>query len=166
MMAKVALQASTQTSPKSWLLAFCLSLLPAFLATPSVFWLLCNSFAVVGIFMFVGLLRHRGTFNAADKALKVLPRCLMFIWVPILLAMMDNPMVITQQIWGYPLYALMGLAVVVILRAGNAVKPLAILLSWWVFIILFNGVSQLALGMDMLNRPFNTQQVTSFFTTA
>jgi hypothetical protein len=46
--------------------------------------------------------------------------------------MIDNPIVITQQIWGYPLYALMGLAVVVILRAGNAVKPLAILLSWLV----------------------------------
>lgn len=165
MMAKVALQASTQTSPKSWLLAFCLSLLPAFLSTPSVFWLLCNSLAVLGIFMLVGLLRHRGTFNAADKALQVLPRCLIFIWCPILLAMIDNPIVITQQIWGYPLYALMSLAVVVMLRAGDAVKPLAILLSWLVGIILFNGVSQIALGMDMFHRPLNTQQVTSFFTT-
>ena len=163
-MAKVALQASTQISPKSWLLAFCLSLLPAFLVTPSVFWLLCNSLAVLGIFMLLGLLRHRGTFNAADKALQVLPRCLMFIWCPILFALIDNPIVISQQIWGYPLYALMALAAVVILRSGNAVKPLAILLSWLSGIMLFNGVSQLALGMDMLNRPFNTQQVTSFFT--
>ena len=165
-MAKVALQASTQISPKSWLLAFCLSLLPAFLVTPSVFWLLCNSLAVLGIFMLLGLLRHRGTFNAADKALQVLPRCLMFIWCPILFALIDNPIVISQQIWGYPLYALMALAAVVILRSGNAVKPLAILLSWLSGIMLFNGVSQLALGMDMLNRPFNTQQVTSFFSTA
>ncbi len=162
-MAKVALQASTQISPKSWLLAFCLSLLPAFLVTPSVFWLLCNSLAVLGIFMLLGLLRHRGTFNTADKALQVLPRCLIFIWCPILFALVDSPIVISQQIWGYPLYALMALAAVVILRSGNAVKPLAILLSWLSGIMLFNGVSQLALGMDMLNRPFNTQQVTSFF---
>jgi O-antigen ligase len=165
MMAKVALQASTQISPKSWLLAFCLSLLPAFLATPSVFWLLCNSLAVLGIFMLVGLLRHRNSFNTADKALQVLPRCLLFIWCPILFAMIDNPITISQQIWGYPLYALMALAALVILRSANTVKPLAILLSWLSGVVLFNGVSQLALGMDMLNRPFNTQQVTSFFTT-
>ena len=46
---------------------------------------------------------------------------------------------ITQQIWGYPLYALTSLAVVVMLRAGDAVKPLAILLSWLVGIILKIG---------------------------
>jgi hypothetical protein len=41
--------------------------------------------------------------------------------------MIDNPIVISQQIWGYPLYALMGLAVVVMLRVQ------VMLLSLWLF---------------------------------
>ena len=153
-------------TPKTWLLAFALSTPIMLLPFGRSFMLPLGIFAIFGLLILFGLLRHRDTFNTADNALTVLPRCFLFIWCPILVAMIDNPIVITQQIWGYPLYALMGLAVVVMLRAGNAVRALAILLSWLSGIMLFNGVSQLALGMDMLNRPFNTQQVTSFFSTA
>lgn len=152
-------------TPKTWLLAFALSTPIMLLPFGRSFMLPLGIFAIFGLLILFGLLRHRDTFNTADNALTVLPRCFLFIWCPILVAMIDNPIVITQQIWGYPLYALMGLAVVVMLRAGNAVRALAILLSWLVVILLFNGVSQLALGIDMFHRPLNTQQATSFFTT-
>lgn len=148
-----------------WLLAFALSTPIILLPFARAFIAPLGILAVIGLFMFIGLLRHRGTFNSDDRALQVLPRVFLFIWCPILLAMIDSAVVINQQIWIYPLYALMALAVVIMLRVDNAVKPLAILLSWLVGISLFNGLSQIALGMDMLNRPFNSQQVTSFFTT-
>lgn len=162
-MAKVAPKAPIQTPPKAWLLAFALSLLPVAVTMPSLFWLLCNGLAVLGVFMLLGLLRHRGTFNSADKALQVLPRFMLFIWLPILLALIDSPIILSKQIWIYPLCGVMGLAVLVLLRVTPAVKPLAILLSWFVCISLFNGLAQLGLDVDMLNRPFIDEEATSFF---
>lgn len=162
---KAKVQTVQPVTASMWLLAFALSTPILLLPFSGVFIAPLGILAVIGLFMFIGLLRHRGTFNSEDKALQILPRVFLFIWLPILLAMIDSPVLIAQQIWLYPVYVLMALAVVVMLRVGNTIKPLAILLSWLVGICLFNGVSQIALGMDMLNRPFNSQQVTSFFTT-
>jgi O-antigen ligase len=119
--------------------------------------------AIIGLFMLFGLLQHRGTFNSADNALTVLPRCLLFIWLPMLISLIDAeyPQQVLKVVGLYPVYGLMALAVVVLLRANSILRPLAILLSWIVCIWAFDGVAQTLLGIDMFNIPLDRAGVDS-----
>lgn len=148
-------QQATVTSPPSWLLALALSspviLLPclSFYQWPIVL------LAVLGFFMLIGLLRQRRTFNAEDKVLQVLPRCILFVLLPMLLSSVDavSPIqTLTASAW-YAVYGLMALAVAVLLRANVAFKQLLIVLSVLICLCAFNGVAQIAVGLDMFNNP-------------
>ena len=120
--------------------------------------------------MLIGLLRHRNTYNGDDKALQVLPRCFLFIWFPMLISCIDASA--TEQalkVTGlYLSYGLAALAVAVLLRAQAAFKQVAILLSIIIGIWAFNGVAQVALGIDMLNKPLVDPEgyANSFFATS
>jgi hypothetical protein len=81
--------------------------------------------------MLIGLLRHRQTYNGEDKALQVLPRCFLFIWLPMLISCIDAS--IPEQALkstGLYFYGLAALAVAVLLRAKAAFKQVAILLKY------------------------------------
>jgi O-antigen ligase len=117
--------------------------------------------AVIGLVMLVGLLRHRGTFNSEDKALQVLPRVFLFIWLPMLISLIDAeyPKQVLKAVQLYPLYGLMALAVVVLLRATPVIKQTAIIMSWIVGVWAFDGVAQTLLGIDMFNIPLMRENV-------
>ncbi|MCB1660364.1 MAG: hypothetical protein KDI39_19245, partial [Pseudomonadales bacterium] len=138
-----------------WLLAFALSTPIILLPFARAFIAPLGILAVIGLFMLIGLLRHRGTFNSDDKALQVLPRVFLFIWMPMLISLIDAeyPKQALKAVQLYPLYALMALAVVVLLRATPVVKQTAIILSWIVGVWAFDGVAQTLLGFDMFNIP-------------
>ena len=144
-------------TPKTWLLAFALSTPIMLLPFARSFMLPLGILALLGVFMLFGLLLHRGTFNSEDKALQVLPRVWLFIWLPMLISVIDTEF--SQQVLKvvglYPLYGLMALAVVVLLRAHSAVKQVAVILSWIVGVWAFDGVAQTLLGIDMFNIPLD-----------
>lgn len=146
-----------------WLLALALSTPILLLPFSRAFIVPLGILAVIGLFMFIGLLRHRGTFNSEDKALQVLPRVFLFIWLPMLISLIDAeyPKQVLKVIELYPAYTLMALAVIVILRANNVLKPLAIIMSWIVCVWAFDGVAQAALGIDMFNIPLEREGVDS-----
>lgn len=148
-------------TPKIWLLAFALSLPVMLLPFARSFMLPLGIFAILGLFMLFGLLRHRDTFNTADNALTVLPRCFLFIWLPMLISLIDAqyPQVVLKAVVLYPLYGLMALAVVVMLRANLAIKQVAIVLSVIVCIWAFDGVAQTLIGVDMFNIPLDREGV-------
>ena len=153
-----------------WLLALALSLPVILLPNAHLFSLSFGVLAILGVFMLIGLLRHRNTYNGDDKALQVLPRCFLFIWFPMLISCIDASA--TEQalkVTGlYLSYGLAALAVAVLLRAQAAFKQVAILLSIVVCIWAFNGVAQVALGIDMLNKPLVDPEgyANSFFATS
>ena len=153
-----------------WLLALALSLPVILLPNAHLFSLSFGVLAILGVFMLIGLLRHRNTYNGDDKALQVLPRCFLFIWLPMLISCIDasateQALKVTGLYLGYGLAAL---AVAVLLRAQAAFKQVAILLSIVVCIWAFNGVAQVALGIDMLNKPLVDPEgyANSFFATS
>ena len=153
-----------------WLLALALSLPVILLPNAHLFSLSFGVLAILGVFMLIGLLRHRNTYNGDDKALQVLPRCFLFIWFPMLISCIDasateQALKVTGLYLGYGLAAL---AVAVLLRAQAAFKQVAILLSIVVCIWAFNGVAQVALGIDMLNKPLVDPEgyANSFFATS
>lgn len=150
-------QPINQATPKMWLLAFALSLPIMLLPFSRSFMLPLGAFAIIGLFMLFGLLRHRDTFNMDDNALRVLPRCFLFIWLPMLISLIDAqyPQQVLKAVALYPLYGLMALAVVVLLRAHAAIKQVAIILSWIVGVWAFDGVAQTLLGVDMFNIPLD-----------
>ena len=153
-----------------WLLALALSMPVILLPSSRLFMLLFGVLAILGVFMLIGLLRHRNTYNGDDKALQVLPRCFLFIWFPMLISCIDASA--TEQalkVTGlYLSYGLAALAVAVLLRAQAAFKQVAILLSIIIGIWAFNGVAQVALGIDMLNKPLVDPEgyANSFFATS
>lgn len=153
-----------------WLLALALSLPVILLPNAHLFSLSFGVLAILGVFMLIGLLRHRNTYNGDDKALQVLPRCFLFIWFPMLISCIDASA--TEQalkVTGlYLSYGLAALAVAVLLRAQAAFKQVAILLSIIIGIWAFNGVAQVALGIDMLNKPLVDPEgyANSFFATS
>ena len=153
-----------------WLLALALSLPVILLPNAHLFSLSFGVLAILGVFMLIGLLRHRNTYNGDDKALQVLPRCFLFIWLPMLISCIDASA--TEQalkVTGlYLSYGLAALAVAVLLRAQAAFKQVAILLSIIIGIWAFNGVAQVALGIDMLNKPLVDPEgyANSFFATS
>lgn len=138
-----------------WLLALALSTPILLLPFSRAFIAPLGILAVMGLFMLIGLLRHRGTFNSDDKALQVLPRIFLFIWLPMVISLIDAeyPKQVLKAVQLYPLYALMALAVVVLLRATPVVKQTAIIMSWIVGVWAFDGVAQTLLGFDMFNIP-------------
>ena len=153
-----------------WLLALALSLPVILLPNAHLFSLSFGVLAILGVFMLIGLLRHRNTYNGDDKALQVLPRCFLFIWFPMLISCIDASA--TEQALKatglYLVYGLAALAVAVLLRAQAAFKQVAILLSIIIGIWAFNGVAQVALGIDMLNKPLVDPEgyANSFFATS
>lgn len=150
-------QAISTATPKTWLLALALSMPIFLLPFARSFMAPLGVLALIGVFMLLGMLLHRGTFNSADKALQVLPRVWLFIWLPMLISAIDAqyPQQVLKVVGLYPLYGLMALAVVVLLRAHSAVKQVAIILSWIVCIWAFDGVAQTLIGVDMLNLPLD-----------
>ena len=158
------------TTSQPWLLALALSMPVILLPSSRLFMLLFGVLAILGVFMLIGLLRHRNTYNGDDKALQVLPRCFLFIWFPMLISCIDASA--TEQalkVTGlYLSYGLAALAVAVLLRAQAAFKQVAILLSIIIGIWAFNGVAQVALGIDMLNKPLVDPEgyANSFFATS
>ncbi|PTQ90028.1 O-antigen ligase family protein [Agitococcus lubricus] len=148
-------------TPQMWLLAVFLSLPIALLPIARSFMLPLGMLAILGLFMLVGLLRHRQQFNTEDKALQVLPRVFLFIWLPMLVSWPDAevPEQVQKVASLYPLYALMALAVVILLRATAASRQLAILGSWIVGVWAFDGVAQTLLGIDMFNIPLDREGV-------
>jgi len=151
------------TTPKTWLLAFALSMPIMLLPFSRSYMFPLGILAIIGVFMLFGMLLQRGTFNSDDKALQVLPRVWLFIWLPMLISAIDAQY--SQQVLKvvglYPLYGLMALAVVVLLRAHAAVKQVAIILSWIVGVWAFDGVAQTLLGIDMFNIPLDREGVAS-----
>jgi O-antigen ligase len=147
-------QPATPTS-QPWLLALALSMPVILLPTSRLFMLPIGILAIFGLFMLVGLLRHRQTYNNEDKALQVLPRCFLFIWLPMLISCIDAsmPESVLKTTGLYLTYGLAALAVAVLLRAKAAFKQVAVLLSVVVGLWAFNGVAQVALGVDMFNKP-------------
>lgn len=143
------------TTSQPWLLALALSMPVILLPSSRLFMLPFGVLAILGVFMLIGLLRHRQTYNGEDKALQVLPRCFLFIWLPMLISCVDasmpEPALKTTGL--YLIYGLAALAVAVLLRAKAAFKQVAVLLSVVVGIWAFNGVAQVALGVDMFNKP-------------
>ena len=160
---KAKVQTAKPVTASMWLLAFALSTPILLLPFARAFIAPLGILAVIGLFMLIGLLRHRGTFNTEDKALQVLPRFFLFIWLPMLISLIDAeyPKQVLKVIELYPAYTLMALAVIVILRANNVLKPLAIIMSWVVCIWAFDGVAQTLLGVDMFNIPLNREGVDS-----
>jgi O-antigen ligase len=73
----------------------------------------------------------------------------------------EYPQQVLKVVGLYPLYGLMALAVVALLRANFAVKQVVILLSWIVCIWAFDGVAQTLLGIDMFNIPLDRAGVDS-----
>lgn len=160
-----------KTTSKTWFLAFALSMPIILLPFSRSFMLPLGVLSVAGLFMLFGLLRHRGTFNSADNALTILPRCFLFIWLPMLISLVDadHPQQVLKVVGLYPIYGLMALAVVVLLRANDAVKQVAIVSSWVVCIWAFDGVAQTLLGIDMFNIPLeragvDSHKANAFFT--
>lgn len=147
-------QASATSQP--WLLALALST-PVILLPCTTQWYLWSivAFAVLGLFMLLGLLRHRQTFNVEDKTLRVLPRCVLFILLPMLISSIDAhaPILALKASVNYLYFGLMALAVAILLRAQAAFKQVAIICSILVGIWAFNGVAQVALGVDMFGKP-------------
>lgn len=143
------------TTSQPWLLALALSMPVILLPSSRLFMLPFGVLAILGGFMLIGLLRHRQTYNGEDKALQVLPRCFLFIWLPMLISCIDasmpEPALKTTGL--YLTYGLAALAVAVLLRAKAAFKQVAVLLSVVVGIWAFNGVAQVVLGVDMFNKP-------------
>ena len=150
-------------TPKTWLLALALSTPIMLLPFARSFMLPLGILALLGVFMLFGMLLHRGTFNGEDKALQVLPRVWLFIWLPMLISVIDTEFSqhVLKVVGLYPLYGLMALAVVVLLRAHSAVKQVAVILSWIVGIWAFDGVAQTLLGIDMFNIPLDRAGVDS-----
>lgn len=148
-------QAPTTSQP--WLLALALSMPVILLPTSRLFMLPIGILAIVGLFMLGGLLRHRQNYNKEDKALQILPRCILFIWLPMLISLIDAeyPQQVLNTIIYYPFFGLAALAVVVLLRATAAFKQVAIILSWIVCIWAFDGIAQVLVGVDMFNIPLN-----------
>ncbi len=145
-------QATTTSSP--WLLALALSTPIILLPCTQLYSLPIVIFAILGIFMLLGLLRHRQTFNVEDKTLRVLPRCVLFILLPMLISSIDAhaPMLALKASVNYMFFGLMALAVAILLRAQAAFKQVAIISSVLVCIWAFNGVAQVALGIDMFGK--------------
>ena len=116
---------------KTWLLALALSTPIMLLPFARSFMLPLGILALLGVFMLFGMLLHRGTFNSEDKALQVLPRVWLFIWLSMLISVIDTEFSqhVLKIVGLYPLYGLMALAVVVLLRAHSAVKQVAVILS-------------------------------------
>ena len=143
------------TTSQPWLLALALSMPVILLPSSRLFMLPFGVLAILGVFMLIGLLRHRQTYNGEDKALQVLPRCFLFIWLPMLISCIDAsmPEPALKSTGLYLTYGLAALAVAVLLRAKAAFKQVAVLLSIVVGIWAFNGVAQVALGVDMFNKP-------------
>ena len=143
------------TTSQPWLLALALSMPVILLPSSRLFMLPFGVLAILGVFMLIGLLRHRQTYNGEDKALQVLPRCFLFIWLPMLISCIDAsmPEPALKSTGLYLTYGLAALAVAVLLRAKAAFKQVAVLLSVVVGIWAFNGVAQVALGVDMFNKP-------------
>ncbi len=83
-------QATAPSQP--WLLALALSMPVILLPSSRLFMLPFGVLAILGVFMLIGLLRHRQTYNGEDKALQVLPRCFLFIWLPMLISCIDASM--------------------------------------------------------------------------
>ena len=77
------------TTSQPWLLALALSMPVILLPSSRLFMLPFGVLAILGVFMLIGLLRHRQTYNGEDKALQVLPRCFLFIWLPMLISCID-----------------------------------------------------------------------------
>lgn len=152
---KAKVQTVQPVTAGMWLLAFALSTPILLLPFARAFIAPLGLLAVIGLFMFIGLLRHRGTFNSEDKALQVLPRVFLFIWLPMLISLIDAeyPKQVLKAVQLYPFYGLMALAVVVLLRATPVVKQTAIILSWIVGVWAFDGIAQTLLGFDMFNIP-------------
>ena len=73
-------QPATTASPP-WLLALALSTPVILLPASHLFMLPLSILAIMGVFMLIGLLRHRQSYNKEDKVLQVLPRCFLFIWL-------------------------------------------------------------------------------------
>lgn len=146
---------------KKWLLALALSTPIMLLPFARSFMLPLGILVLLGVFMLFGMLLHRGTFNSEDKALQVLPRVWLFIWLPMLISVIDTEFSqhVLKVVGLYPLYGLMALAVVVLLRAHSAVKQVAVILSWIVGIWAFDGVAQTLLGIDMFNIPLDRDGV-------
>jgi O-antigen ligase len=161
-------QATAPSQP--WLLALALSLPVILLPNVHLFALSFDVLAILGVFMLIGLLRHRNTYNGDDKALQVLPRCFLFVWLPMLISCIDASAAeqALKTTGLYLIYGLAALAVAVLLRAQAAFKQVAILLSIVICIWAFNGVAQVALGIDMLNRPLVDPDgyANSFFATS
>ena len=152
----VTSQPATTTS-QPWLLALALSMPVILLPTSRLFMLPIGILAIFGLFMLIGLLRHRQSYNNEDKALQILPRCILFIWLPMLISLIDAeyPQQVLKTIALYPFYGLAALAVVVLLRAKAAFKQVAIILSWIVCIWAFDGIAQVLIGVDGFNIPLN-----------
>lgn len=164
MTAKVHASEPTTTSMK--LLALALTTPILLLPCTKTFMAPLAVMALLGFFMLFGLLRQRQNFNTEDKALQVLPRCFLFLWLPMLISAIDAeaPTQVLAAAAYYPLYALMALAVVVLLRASAALRLVIVLLSWLVCISAFDGLAQTAVGLNMLNEPLNADgRAVSFF---
>lgn len=71
---KVKVQTVQPVTASMWLLALALSTPILLLPFARAFIAPLGILAILGLFMLVGLLRQRGTFNTTDKALQVLPR--------------------------------------------------------------------------------------------
>ena len=153
----MTVKASSPVTPtkSSWLLALALVTPVLLLPCGQEFLWSLALLALLGLFMLVGLLRQRRNFNTEDRALQVLPRFFLFLWLPILLSAIDaaDPAQVLAHAKLYPLYGLMALAVVVLLRATAALRQIMVLLSWLVCLWAFDGLAQTALGIDMFNRP-------------
>lgn len=149
-----------------WLFTVILSLPIIFLPAQSNYFVgLLSLFTAMGGVLLIGLIQQKGSFNSQDSALRVLPRCVLFILIPPLIALIDAPPSKQELLIIYPLFGLMALAVLILVRAKQLIKPISILVSCIVFIWLFNAWSQLLLGMDMFNRLFNGIRPDSFFAT-
>lgn len=148
-------QSQQATTTQPWLLALALSAPVILLPASRLFVFSMGILAILGLFMLIGLLRHRQSYNKEDKVLQVLPRCFLFIWLPMLISSIDANA--TERVFNasglYLGYGFAALAVAVLLRAQAAFKQVAVLSSIIVCLWAFNGVAQAALGVDMFNRP-------------